>query len=88
MLQAQVCSKGRPRNIYGTQGNPEIWYFCENISEISHDGYWRYRNIGDVKWNRKWEKLVSYDHVERALRAAVWLVRRLQMKVTVSKGTG
>ena len=38
---------------------------------MSHDRYWPYRNIGDVKWNRKLEELVSYDHVEWALRTAV-----------------
>jgi len=36
----------------------------------------------------KLQGLVSYDHVEWALCTAVWLVRRLQMKETVSKGTG
>jgi hypothetical protein len=36
----------------------------------------------------KLEELVSYDHVEWALRTTVWLVRGLQMKETVSKGTG
>lgn len=55
---------------------------------MSRDRYWRFRNIGDVKCNRKLEELVSYGHDEWALRTAVWLVRRLQTKETVSKGTG